>query len=97
MSITKKDVEYVARLSRLALTDEEKELYTAQLGSILNYIEKLSQLDTESVAPTAHILPLSNVWREDEEFPNGLTTPELLLQNAPEREGPLFKVKKVIE
>ena|SRR5947209_2839085 len=97
MSITKKDVEQVARLARLALTEDEKERYTAQLASILTYVEKLNQLDTRSVPPTAHVLPVSNVWREDRAEPNVLASTEDLLNNAPEREGPFFKVKKVIE
>jgi aspartyl-tRNA(Asn)/glutamyl-tRNA(Gln) amidotransferase subunit C len=97
MSISKKDVEYVARLARLALSEEEKERYTAQLGQILTYIEKLNELNTDKVLPTSHVLPLSNVWRDDRAEPNGLANPADILANAPEREGPLFKVKKVIE
>jgi aspartyl-tRNA(Asn)/glutamyl-tRNA(Gln) amidotransferase subunit C len=100
MSITRKDVEHVARLARLALTEEEKERYTSQLGSILTYIEKLSALNTENVQPTSHVIPLSNVWRQDRVEPSTVDTlgsPEDILANAPEREGPLFKVKKVIE
>jgi len=100
MSITKKDVEYVARLARLSLTEEEKDRYTAQLASILTYIEKMSALNTDNVPPTSHVLPLSNVWREDKLEPSTSATlgsPEEILANAPDREGPLFKVKKVIE
>ena len=97
MKITKKDVEHVARLARLALTEEEKERYTAQLESILEYIDKLNQLDTSQVAPTTHVLPLSNVWREDIAEPTRLGLAEDILKNAPESEGSYFKVKKVIE
>jgi len=97
MDISKKDVEYVARLSRLALTEEEKERFTSQLASILTYIQKLDELDTEKISPTTHILPLTNVWREDIVRANILSTPQDLMRNAPEREGPLYKVKKVIE
>jgi aspartyl-tRNA(Asn)/glutamyl-tRNA(Gln) amidotransferase subunit C len=100
MAITKKDVEHVARLARLALADEEKERYTSQLAQILRYVEKLGQLNTDDVPPTSHVLPLSNVWREDRAEPSTAETlgsPDELLANAPEREGPLFKVKKVIE
>lgn len=95
--ITKKDVEYVARLARLALSDEEKERYTAQLESILEYIEKLNAMDTTNVAPTTHVLPLSNVWREDQVDANRFDGPDRILKNAPDTEGPFFKVKKVIE
>jgi aspartyl-tRNA(Asn)/glutamyl-tRNA(Gln) amidotransferase subunit C len=100
MAITKKDVEHVARLARLALTEEEKERYTAQLGQILGYVEKLSELNTKDIAPTSHVLPLANVWREDKVEPSTALTlgaPEDILANAPEREGSLFKVKKIIE
>jgi aspartyl-tRNA(Asn)/glutamyl-tRNA(Gln) amidotransferase subunit C len=95
--ITKKDVEHVARLARLALSEEEKERYTAQLGSILEYIGKLNELDTRDVPPTSHVLPMSNVWREDATEPRHLGDPADVLKNAPEREGTFFKVKKVIE
>jgi aspartyl-tRNA(Asn)/glutamyl-tRNA(Gln) amidotransferase subunit C len=100
MAITRKEVEHVARLARLALTEEEKERYTAQLGQILTYVEKLSALNTDQVTPTTHVLPLSNVWRQDKTEPSTAQTlgsPEDILANAPEREGSLFKVKKVIE
>jgi aspartyl-tRNA(Asn)/glutamyl-tRNA(Gln) amidotransferase subunit C len=97
MAISRQDVETVARLARLALTDQEKDHYTAQLASILGYIEKLKELNTDGVEPTSHTLPLSNVWREDGLRPVPGASPEGLLSNAPEREGPFFKVKKVIE
>lgn len=100
MAITRKDVDHVARLARLALSEDEKTRYTEQLGQILTYIEKMSAINTDNVAPTTHVLPLSNVWREDKCEPSTAETlgsPEDILANAPEREGPLFKVKKVIE
>jgi aspartyl-tRNA(Asn)/glutamyl-tRNA(Gln) amidotransferase subunit C len=97
MKITQKDVEHVAKLARLALTDEEKERYTAQLESILKYIDTLNKLDTSNVQPTTHVLPMSNVWREDQAEPNRLGSQEEILRNAPEAEGPFFKVKKIIE
>jgi len=97
MKITKKDVEHVARLARLALSEEEKDRFTAQLESILEYIEKLNQLDTKNVPPTTHVLSLSNVWREDKAEPTRLGFSEDILKNAPESEGPYFKVKKIIE
>jgi aspartyl-tRNA(Asn)/glutamyl-tRNA(Gln) amidotransferase subunit C len=100
MALSKNDVEHVARLARLALSEEEKERYTQQLGTILTYIEKMSALDTNNVPPTSHVLPLSNVWREDKVEPSTSATlgsPEEIIANAPEHEGPLFKVKKIIE
>ena len=81
----------------MSLTDDEKERYTAQLESILGYIEKLKTLNTDNVPPTSHVLPLSNVWREDGADQAILGSAEDILANAPEREGPFFKVKKIIE
>ncbi len=97
MKITKKDVEHVARLARLALSEEEKERYTAQLESILGYIEKLGNLDTTNVPMTTHVLPLANVWREDQAEPDRLGSQDAILKNAPGAELPFFKVKKIIE
>ncbi len=59
------DIEHLAKLSRLKLTDAEKEKFSNQMGTIIEYIEKLSELDTENVEPTANVLGLSNVFRED--------------------------------
>ena len=100
MAITRKDVEHIARLARLELSEEEKERFTQQLGSILTYIEKMNALDTKNVPLATHVLPLSNVWREDKMEPSTsetLGSPEEILANAPESEGLLFRVKKVIE
>jgi len=93
--ITEKEVEYVARLARLKLTEEEKVKYTRQLGDILKYMNKLNELNTEKVEPTSHVLPLSNVFREDVVKPS--LKQEEVLANAPEVEYGHFKVKKVIE
>ena len=95
MAITKKDVEHVARLARLALTEEEKENLTSQLAKILGYIERLNALNTSNVPPMAHPFASKTVWREDRQAP--WTDAESILQNAPEREESYFKVKKVIE
>ena len=97
MKITKQDVEHVARLARLSLTEDEKTRYTAQLESILEYIDVLNKFDTSNVPETSHVLPLSNIWREDIAEPNRLGSTEDILKNAPDAEGPFFKVKKVIE
>jgi aspartyl-tRNA(Asn)/glutamyl-tRNA(Gln) amidotransferase subunit C len=100
MAITKKDVEQVARLARLALTEEEKDRYTAQLSSILGYVEKLKELNTDQVRPMTHAIPMANVWREDRvepSRPETLGSSKDIVGNAPDRDGPFFKVKKVIE
>jgi aspartyl-tRNA(Asn)/glutamyl-tRNA(Gln) amidotransferase subunit C len=95
MSITKKDVEHVAKLARLALTEEEKEVFTRQLEKILTYVEQLNKLDTQDVPPTAHPLSVKNVWRDDVCMPWEKT--DDILAGAPEREERYFKVKKVLE
>ena len=95
MAITIKDVEYVARLARLKLTQDEKEKYVRQLGDILNYINKLNELDTSKVEPTSHVISLSNVFREDK-VKESLPAEEIL-SNAPQKSRGFFRVKKVIE
>ena len=95
MSISVKDVEYLAHLARLRLTPEELQRFTAELTEILAHVEKLRSLPTASVPPTSHALKLSNVFREDQVRP-GLSADEALA-NAPSREGPFFKVPPVIE
>ncbi len=94
MSVTIKDVEYIAELARLEFTDAEKETFTHQLNTILSYIEQLNKLDTTDVEPLSHVIQLQNVFREDEVKP-GLTREEAL-QNAPSRNEEFFKVPKVI-
>ncbi|MBI5902449.1 MAG: Asp-tRNA(Asn)/Glu-tRNA(Gln) amidotransferase subunit GatC [Deltaproteobacteria bacterium] len=95
MSITKQDVLHVAELARLALSEEEMELYTRQLQRILNYVEKLSELDTSGVVPTTYTVPLAHAVREDRSAPS--IPQEEALRNAPEKERGCFKVPQVIE
>ena len=92
--ISKQDVEHVALLGRLELTEEEKELYTQQLNKILDAAKALQELDTENVPPTAHVLPLQNVFREDRVGEH--TDPEKALSNAPDRHENFFKVPKIV-
>ena len=93
--IERKDVEHVARLARLALTDAELEKMRDQLNGILAYIEKLNELDTSDVDPTAHAVPLVNVMRDDEA---GTCLPrDEALANAPDRAGEFFRVPRIIE
>ena len=95
MKMTVADVEQVARLARLELTREEKELFAGQMGAILGYVEKLKELDTDGIIPTSHAVPMENAFREDVVLPSiGL---EKALANAPERVGTFFAVPKVIE
>ena len=95
MKIAKKDVEHVAKLARLRLTEEEKEKFGKQLSDILEYVEKLNELDTARIEPTSHVVALKNVMREDEVKPS--LPVEEVLSNAPAREGKYFKVPKIIE
>ena len=89
------DIKYVAHLARLALTPQEQERFGAQLEDILRYIEKLKQLDVSQVEPTAHAVPLVNVFRPDE-LGCGLSTQEAL-RNAPAQADGLFIVPKIVE
>lgn len=95
MALTRKDVEHVAKLARLALTDQEKEHFTGQLANILGYIEKLQELKSKDSEAKADAAPARSYWREDQARKSGLK--EAILANAPEREEDFFKVKKVIE
>lgn len=92
--ITKAAVEHVALLARLELNEEEKEMYTQQLNQILNYAERLNELDTTNVAPTAHVLPIHNVMREDKS--EQVMTNEEALANAPAKEDGFFRVPKIV-
>ena len=89
------DVKYVAHLARLALTPDEEKKLSAQLGSILGYIEKLRELDVTNVEPTAHAVPMVNVTRADEIRPS--LSHEDALRNAPNKGGGLFIVPKIVE
>lgn len=95
MSITNKDVQHVAKLARLNLSADEEQMFTEQLNAILQYAEKLNELDTEGVEPTTHVLPVSNVMREDVER-ESLPIDKVML-NAPEEEDGQFKVPAVLE
>jgi len=93
--ITLAEVEHVARLARLDLTPEEKERMRSQLDAILGYVEQLRRVDTAGVEPTAHVLPLANVMRDDEvrrSYPV-----EAMLANAPEPQDGQFRVPRILE
>jgi aspartyl-tRNA(Asn)/glutamyl-tRNA(Gln) amidotransferase subunit C len=90
MAISRDEVLHVARLARLALTDEEVERFTEQLGAILDAVGKVAELDLADVPPTSHPLDLLNVWAEDE--PHESLPLERVFANAPGRAGDLFKV-----
>ncbi|MBI3318275.1 MAG: Asp-tRNA(Asn)/Glu-tRNA(Gln) amidotransferase subunit GatC [Candidatus Omnitrophica bacterium] len=95
MSISVKEVEYLSHLSRVALTPEELKRFVGELNEILAYVEKLKSAPTEGVPPTSHVLELSNVFREDQVQPS--LPAEEALANAPDREGPFFRVPKILD
>jgi aspartyl-tRNA(Asn)/glutamyl-tRNA(Gln) amidotransferase subunit C len=90
MSLTREEVLHVARLARLALTEEEVERFREQLSAILEAVGTVSELDLADVAPTSHPLDVVNVWAEDEPRPS--LDVEEALANAPERDGNFFRV-----
>jgi aspartyl-tRNA(Asn)/glutamyl-tRNA(Gln) amidotransferase subunit C len=95
MKISRQEVEHVAKLARLELSDQEKEKLTDQLSNILTYVEKLNELDTKGIEPTSHVLDIRNVMRDDAVRP-GLSQ-ERALANAPEKAAGHYKVPKIIE
>jgi aspartyl-tRNA(Asn)/glutamyl-tRNA(Gln) amidotransferase subunit C len=95
VTLTREQVEHVAMLGRLALSDEELERTRNELGRILGYFEELQQLDTEGVPPTSHAIPMVNVFREDEV---GESMPrEEILRAAPDRTEEYFRVPRIVE
>jgi len=95
MKITRAEVEQVARLSRLALPDNELEALTGQLDAILGYVEQLNELNTDGILPTAHAVPMENAFRPDQIAPSlGV---DRALSNAPDAGNGCFRVPKVIE
>ena len=95
MNLSSKEVEYVARLARLEITDRETEKFTAQLNDILGYIDKLNELDTAGVQPMSHAIAVTNAFREDNVL-ESLGT-QKALANAPDARGEFFRVPKVID
>ena len=93
-TVTPDLVRHVARLSRVALDEAHVVRYTTQLESILGYVAKISEVDVSDVEPMAHAAPLTNVLREDVAGP--AMPREQVLRNAPDTDGPFFKVPKVI-
>ena len=87
-------VRRIGKLSRIRLTDEEVETFSRQLGAILDYFDKLRELDTTDVEPMAHAVEIHNVLADD--TPGESLSPQAALANAPQRDGDFFKVPKVI-
>ncbi len=97
MSVSRKEIEYVASLARLDLLPEEKESITRQFNVIIDYIRQLRELDLLEVEPTTHVQQLKNVFREDRFEEKGRKLLPEILREAPDAAGELFKVLPVIE
>ncbi|NLC72087.1 MAG: Asp-tRNA(Asn)/Glu-tRNA(Gln) amidotransferase subunit GatC [Desulfuromonadaceae bacterium] len=95
MKITPETVSHVADLARLSLDQEEVESLTAEMDLILAYVEKLNELDTDAITPTAHAVPLENAFRCDQPSPS--FSAEKALSNAPDSNEDCFRVPRVIE
>ena len=95
MLISDAQVKHVARLARLALNAEEKQRFTEQLNAILSYMEQLNEVATEGVEPTAHVLAIVNVWRDD--TVSQTLNADTALANAPETAHHFFVVPRIVE
>ena len=96
--ITKKEVEYIAKLARLGLSEAEKEKYSKELSGILDYMKKLNEVDTKSTGPTDQIVGLTNVFRKDENFLQAdVEKIKKMIGQAPEREGNFVKTKTLLD
>lgn len=95
MSLTRAEVQHIAELAKLQLTEAEEALYQEQLSDILDYVQRLNTLDTAAIPPTATVLPLRSVMREDVSRPS-LPVDEILA-NAPARAGDAFEVRVILE
>ena len=91
--ITIKDVEHVAKLARLELTEDEKVKFSKQLGDILKYVEQMNEVNTENVEPMSHAIPVVNVMRDDKVVAE--QTKQELMANAPAKEDGFFRVPKI--
>lgn len=95
MSLTRTEVQHIAELAKLQLTEAEEALYQEQLSDILDYMQRLNTLDTEAIPPTATVLPLRSVMRDD--VPRPSLSADEILANAPARAGDSFEVRVILE
>lgn len=95
MPLSRDQVEHVAHLARVGVTEEDIERFSHQLSDVLDYFERLDRVDIEGVPPTSHTLPLHNVMREDETEPS--YSVEDVLANAPNQEERRFRVRAILE
>ncbi len=95
MPLSRDEVQHIARLARLGLSEEDIARFAEQLSEILEYFQRLRQVNTDDIPPTAHTLPLQNIMRDDEPQPS--SPQEDILANAPLPEGRYFRVQAVLE
>jgi len=95
MALTREDVQHVAWLARLQLTEEEIDLFREHLSAILEYAQVLAEIDVSDVPPTATVLPMRNVMREDEVRPS--LPRDVVLSNAPDKQDGYFRVRAVLD
>jgi aspartyl-tRNA(Asn)/glutamyl-tRNA(Gln) amidotransferase subunit C len=95
MAISREEVEHVARLARLELTEDELELFRGQLSAVLERAQRIQALPLDDVPPTAHPIDLTNVWRDDVVHP--FVDVAAILENAPETEEGRFRVPQILE
>ncbi|HOZ36550.1 MAG TPA: Asp-tRNA(Asn)/Glu-tRNA(Gln) amidotransferase subunit GatC [bacterium] len=96
MSLDIQQIDHLAKLARLALSDEEKKLFASQLASIFGYFQKLQSIDTTDIEPASQILPLKNVFRLDEISASGEEARQKIIANAPNKSNRHFVVKKIL-
>ncbi len=98
MALSAKEIDYIAKLARLGLSDSEKKKYSKELSQILDYMNKLNEVDTKDVEPTSQVTGLINVFRKDEN-PFGVEPEKIkkIIGQAPEREDNFIKTKPIIE
>ncbi len=95
--ISRKDLEHIGWLSRLELSEEDKEKYTPTLNSVLDYFGELDEVNTESIEPTYHVLPVNNVFRDDTVgVPTSSLSQEDVLSNAPKKQDGFFKAPRMM-
>jgi len=95
MRVDRKEVEHVAMLARIELSAEELEIFPEQLSTILEFFDRLKEVDTENVKPTSHVVNLVNAYRPDEVRPGPGV--EAILENAPDRSDRYFRVPKILD
>jgi aspartyl-tRNA(Asn)/glutamyl-tRNA(Gln) amidotransferase subunit C len=95
MKLSLDEVKHIAQLSRLALSEDEAEMYSPQLSKIIDYVEQLNNLETSSIEPTSHIIPLNNVMAED--IPGACLPRSEALKNAPDSTDRFYRIPKIIE